>query len=188
MPGKILVVSILNQNRQNIINKTATEIEDEDWTFIDLFQSLKGQVKYTDLLKDVNTDSITNVCIRESVSTSSETIDVTPHMNTYETCESLKCNFVQFQVSLTELPKLPACDPQKRNAFAIMFASQNECQLPQKPTGDKLSGPQRLLSDLIDWISNFDKGWTQQLCYFFVCEQELTLLEFHFSHQLSFFI
>jgi hypothetical protein len=34
---------------------------------------------------------------------------------------------------------------------------------PQKPVGEKLSGPQRLLSDIITWISNFDKGWTKDV-------------------------
>ena len=39
------------------------------------------------------------------------------------------------------------CDPHKPNAFAVMLAAQNELQLPPKPVGEKLSGPQRLLSD-----------------------------------------
>jgi hypothetical protein len=54
-------------------------------------------------------------------------------------------------------------DPYKPNAFAVMLAAQNELQLPPKPVGEKLSGPQRLLSDIITWISNFDKGWTKDV-------------------------
>jgi hypothetical protein len=58
-----------------------------------------------------------------------------------------------------------SCDPYKPNAFAVnvMLATQNELQLPPKPVGEKLNGPQRLLSDIITWISNFDKGWTKDV-------------------------
>ena len=44
-----------------------------------------------------------------------------------------------------------------------MIAAQNEFQMPPKPTAEKLNGPQKLVRDVIDWASNFDKGWTKKL-------------------------
>jgi hypothetical protein len=80
------------------------------------------------------------------------------------TCEDLNCKFIQFHISSKEsIPKTSLCDPHKHNAFAVMPVAQNELQFPPKPVGEKLSGPQRLLSDIITWISNFDKGWTKDV-------------------------
>jgi hypothetical protein len=74
------------------------------------------------------------------------------------TCENLNCKFIQFHISSKEsIPKTSPCDPYKPTTFAVMLAAQNELQLAPKPVGEKLSG-QRLLSGIITWISNLDKG------------------------------
>ena len=79
------------------------------------------------------------------------------------TCEDLNCKFIQFHISSKEsIPKTSPCDPHKPNAFAVMLAAQNEHQLPQSQLV-RSCGPQRFLSDIITWISNFDTGWTKDV-------------------------
>jgi hypothetical protein len=145
---KIFVISVVSHRQsKTLINNTALEVDDMDSTFIELYKIVKSIVK---------------IQIKEQTQASTS-IEVSPNMKIGK-CEDLNCKFIQFHISSKEsIPKMSPCDSHKPNAFAVMLAAQNELQLPLKPVGEKLSGPQRLLSDIITWISNFDKGWTKDV-------------------------
>lgn len=123
---------------------------------------MKSRPQCQEILQDYSYDDMVKIQITEQTQASAS-IEVSPNMK-IGTCEDLNCKFIQFHISSKEsIPKTSPCDPHKPNAFAVMLAAQNELQLPPKPVGEKLSGPQRLLSDIITWISNFDKGWTKDV-------------------------
>ena len=77
-------------------------------------------------------------------------------------CQDFGCKNKEFSVETSHgevEPNVVACYPS--NIFAKMMAAQNKVQLPPKPKDkDNWTGPQKLYSDLIDWASPFDQGWT----------------------------
>jgi hypothetical protein len=162
--GKIFVISVVSRRQsKTLINNTALEVDDMDSTFIELYEIVKSRSqKCQEIIQDYSYDDIVKIQITEQTQTSDST-EVSPNMK-IGTCEDLNCKFIQFHISSKEsIPKTSLCDPHKHNAFAVMPMAQNELQFPPKPVGEKLSGPQRLLSDIITWISNFDKGWTKDV-------------------------
>ena len=152
--GKICVISVVSHRQsKTLINNTALEVDDMDSKFIELYVIVKSRPQCQEILQDYSYDDIVKIQITEA----SASIEVSPSIK-IGTCEDLNYKFIQFHISSKEsIPKTSPCDPHKPNAFAVMLAAQNELQLPPKPVGEKLSGPQRLLSDIITWISNFER-------------------------------
>ena len=160
--GASSVISVVSHRQsKTLINNTVLEVDDMD-SFIELYEIVKSRPQCQRILQDYSYNDIVKIQITEQTHASAS-IEVSPNMK-IGTCEDLNCKFIQFHISSKEsIPKTSPCDPHKPNAFAVMLAAQNELQLPPKPVGEKLNGPQRLLSDIITWISNFDKGWTKDV-------------------------
>lgn len=156
----IFVVSVVTQAK-TVMQNTAIEC-DVDQTFTDLFEVARARPQSTELQK-INYDNITCIKIKEHPKDDASSIEMAPGM-TLKSCQDFHCKYVEFRVSgITDpVPAHSTPDPRRPNAFSIMMAAQNTLLLPPKPpqNKDKITGPQRLYSDLIDWASNFDNGWT----------------------------
>ncbi|XP_056008509.1 uncharacterized protein LOC130051170 [Ostrea edulis] len=162
----VLVVRISDQDGADILSNTATNFT--GGTFSELFEKCVHSKNIT-----LSTDSIVEIRLREDRQAQFMLAD-NADMDVSEIAATLGCKFVQFIITRTlaltssnschEHNPAPASCSGTKNAFALLMHSSSSIILPPKPKPEgekKLSGPQRLQCDLIDWMESKGYGWTQ---------------------------
>jgi hypothetical protein len=175
----VFVVKISDENGGVILQSTAMNFSGGQ-----LYELYERCVRMKGL--NLSIDSIIEVRMRESMSSQFITAE-NSEMNTNDIVETLGCKYVEFLIDRNRLSSpsrsshvdvaasSSACNPSHAypnsaqctstiNAFSVLMNNQRLIALPTKPTPNnenKLTGPQRLQSDIIDWMSSKGCGWVK---------------------------
>ncbi|XP_033730726.1 uncharacterized protein LOC117320173 [Pecten maximus] len=144
---------------------TAIEAENNE-TFYDLFiRSINYHLGNT----TSNTcpseyDDLEKIAIY-STQTKKDKIEISDKGMGLNVCDDFKCRYVEFTLHDSDgsvLKSYGTTNQCRNNAFSILMKSNATKSLPAKPEDHikgKLTGPQRLKGDVMDWTSGFDDGW-----------------------------
>lgn len=165
----VLVVKVTDKSGTILLNNTA--INFSDGKLHELFEKCVFTKKL-----NLSMDSVIEVRMRESISALFVTAENT-EMDVTEILQTLGCKCMEYIIdrnvlspSYNQVDLAASCSianpttgmSNTVNAFSVLM--HKSLSLPQKPKLNhekKLTGPQRLQSDLIDWMSSKGYGWTQ---------------------------
>ncbi|CAG2208678.1 unnamed protein product [Mytilus edulis] len=160
----VLIVSVVkhsdkNNNKAYILKNTATQTKCR--TFRELYQ--EAIERCSDAQSEII--NIKTIQISKSNSFDDSSIEISDENMVWSICNDLNFKYVQFTIDdgSTATKDASNSKPSGINAFSVLMSSQNELHMPDKPvplSGKQLTGPQRLYSDIIDWASNIDQGWS----------------------------
>ncbi len=172
------VIEVRTESGSLVLPKTALVVDlNKVTTFETLFSVLKDTVG--DRLPQA-IDSVTKVRVFQDLQKRVEGIEVPGVATDTQVSVDLQFRGVEFSV----YSGLGSCDTDsnhgnsvtgqteagktKRDAFALLMSTSVEYMLPPKHDHDcgtqmdrKLTGPQQLYNDLIDWLNSINAGWTK---------------------------
>ncbi|CAG2215239.1 unnamed protein product [Mytilus edulis] len=161
----VLIVSVVkhsdkNNNKAYILKNTATQTKCR--TFRELYQ--EAIERCSDAQSEIINIKPYKI-LSKSNSFDDSSIEISDENMVWSICNDLNFKYVQFTIDdgSTATKDASNSKPSGINAFSVLMSSQNELHMPDKPvplSGKQLTGPQRLYSDIIDWASNIDQGWS----------------------------